>query len=329
MSDRAVSVVFVTEAGPGIGLGHLRRCEALGAALCRRGATARFLVDGEADSAGPEVTLLAWTRDPALACDALAESRPDAVVVDAYHATPALFERLRGLAGCVVAIDDLADHPLPAHLVVNGAFHAARLPYRSALDTRLLLGPEYALLDPAFGEPPDRTPGVVVRRVLVALGGSAAREALEAAVVAVRRAVPPAAIDLALGPFSRVSLDGLEGVTVHRGLRSLRELMRHADLAVTGGGTTLYACLAAGTPVVGVCLADNQRPNVDALSRAGLVMSGEPSLEDAIRRATRDPALRRAMAARGRQLVDGRGAARVADEITRACVAAGVSRGAP
>jgi hypothetical protein len=80
--------------------------------------------------------------------------------------------------------------------------------------------------------------------------------------------------------------------------------------------------------VVGVCLADNQRPNIDELVRAGLILSEEPSLEVAVGRLAGDLALRRAMSARGRHAVDGRGATRVADAIQRACLAVGAARGA-
>ena len=322
-----MSAVFVTEASPEVGLGHLRRCEALATALRRRGATSRFLVDGEAAVAGPEVVPLAWTRDPALACAAVAESRDDAAIVDSYRATPELFERLRAVAGCVVAIDDVADRRLPIHLVVNGSFGATHLRYRGAPDTRFLLGSEYALLDPAFGEAPNRVPAEAVRRVLVTLGGGVVGEPLARVIAAVRRTLPSATIDLALGPLSDDDAGAQEAVTLHRGLRSLRGLMLQSDLAVTGVGMTVYESLAAGTPVIGVCLADNQRPNIDALSRAGLIVSAEPSLEDAIRYLATDSALRRRMSGEGRRRVDGSGAERVADEIVRLCVAAAPARG--
>src|SRR2546422_419542 len=197
-----MSVVFVTEASPEVGLGHLRRCQALATALRRRGTSSRFLVEGEASVTGPEVVPLGWTRDPALACAAVAESRDHAVIVDSYRATPELFERLRAVAGCVVAIDDVADRRLPTHLVVNGSFGATRLRYRGARDTRFLLGPEYALLDPAFGEAPDRVAAEAVRRVLVTLGGGLVGEPLAPVVTAVRSALPSATLDLAPGPPS-------------------------------------------------------------------------------------------------------------------------------
>jgi UDP-2,4-diacetamido-2,4,6-trideoxy-beta-L-altropyranose hydrolase len=326
--SNALTVAFAVEAGPGVGLGHLRRTQALAAVLRGRGAAVRFLVDGEADTAGLATDRLAWTRDSGLACAALAESRPEAVVVDSYGATPALIERLRTVTGCVVVIDDLADRDLPAHLVVNGAFHATQLPYRGAPDTRFLLGPEYALLDPVFAVEPPRRPRAPLRRVLVTLGGDTPGARLEATVAAVRRAGPEAAIDVAVGPYSTGAVTAGEGVTVHRGLVSLRALILAADLAVTGGGMTLYECLASETPVVGVCLADNQRANIEGLSRAGVILESQPSLEAAIRRLAGDPAQRRAMGVGGRTLVDGRGAERVADAIVRARLAAGVVRSA-
>jgi spore coat polysaccharide biosynthesis predicted glycosyltransferase SpsG len=324
----AVSVAFVTEASLAVGLGHLRRCQALAAALRRHGALVRFVIDGSPEALEPEGIRLDWVRAPALACAAVAESRADVAVVDSYRAAPEFLERLRSVVGWVVAIDDLADRPLPVHLVVNGAFEAERLRYRGAADTRFLLGIEYALLGPAFGAPPARRPEGRVTRVLVTLGGGAVGESLAVVVEAVRRAVPSATIDLALGPLSDDAAGALEGVTIHRGLPSLRDLMLRADLAVTAGGMTVYECLASGTPIVGVCLAANQRPNIDALGRAGLIVSGEPSVEDAVRLAAGDPALRRRMSVEGRRRVDGRGAERVAAEIMRTCAAAGAARGA-
>src|SRR2546428_13401566 len=100
MSD-AMSVVFVTEASPDVGLGHLRRCEALATALRRRGARSRFLVEGKTSMAGPEVVPLAWTRDPALACAAVAEPRGAPPIADPYRTPPAPFGGLRPCPGAV------------------------------------------------------------------------------------------------------------------------------------------------------------------------------------------------------------------------------------
>jgi spore coat polysaccharide biosynthesis predicted glycosyltransferase SpsG len=97
--------------------------------------------------------------------------------------------------------------------------------------------------------------------------------------------------------------------------------MREVDLAVCGGGVTLYECLAAGAPVVGACLAENQRHNLETLHRAGAIVHAVGALETALSAVARDAGQRAAMRAMGRRIVDGRGAERVAAELERALAA--------
>jgi spore coat polysaccharide biosynthesis predicted glycosyltransferase SpsG len=77
--------------------------------------------------------------------------------------------------------------------------------------------------------------------------------------------------------------------------------------------------------MVAVALAENQRPNFEAFTKAdvalGAGVAGDQDLGDAIetavKRLAEDSALRAAMGARGRALVDGEGACRVASLICR------------
>jgi UDP-2,4-diacetamido-2,4,6-trideoxy-beta-L-altropyranose hydrolase len=310
-------VGFITAAGPGIGLGHLRRCSALASALSARGVIPRLIVDGRVDASGTvDLASIPWIREPALAVEALEQWKAGAVIVDAYDADETLFAALRLKIGLVVAIDDLADRRLPVDVVVNGSVAAGASAYRVLPDTTLLLGSRYALLDPAFAAPPPARPVAArVQRALITLGGDAPAEALEAAVRALRTAAPLAAIDLVVGPFTRAGDGDDAGVTTHRGLTSLRALMITADLAVCGGGMTLSECLATGTPTVAICLASNQRPNINALRAAGAIVVGDDGLEAAVRQVAESPTLRETLAARGRALVDGAGANRVASAV--------------
>jgi spore coat polysaccharide biosynthesis predicted glycosyltransferase SpsG len=325
----AARVAILTETGAGVGLGHLRRCQALAAALTATGAEPRLVVAGALPSGrATDAVPFDWLREPRGAAELLAAWRPAAAVVDSYAATTGFLAELGDTVARVAVIDDLADRELPVSLVVNGGYAAATLAYRVRPDTTLLLGPAYALLDPAFAVEPPRRRGAAVRRVLVTLGGDAPGERLDSVVAAVRAAVPEADVDVAVGPYAAGAVAEGRRVTAHRGLESLRPLMLAADLAVAGGGVTLYECLASATPVIGLCLADNQRPNVDALSRAGLILRDGPSLAEALERLVRDADLRAVLAARGRAVVDGAGAARIARAVVHAGLAAGVVRGA-
>jgi UDP-2,4-diacetamido-2,4,6-trideoxy-beta-L-altropyranose hydrolase len=312
-------VAFVTDAGGEAGLGHFKRCLALARALTTRGAQIDLFVSGAVDPAlavvAPDVEVrpLAWWDAPARVLDAVAGLGVDAIVVDSYHAEASLLGALRR-AGLVVAIDDLADRALVADLVINGAWHAEQLAYRLPPESVRLLGPRYALLDPAFAAAPSPATRETVRRVLVTLGGATPATRTAEAAAAVHAALPGAGLDV---------VGGLVGATppagaVHGAVPSLRPLLAEADLAVTAGGMTLYECLATGTPTVAVCLADNQRPNLEHLGAAGLVVPAEFSMLTAtVARVAADRPLRARMAAAGRRAIDGRGAARAADAIAR------------
>lgn len=327
-----LGVLFLTSAGPGIGLGHLRRCMALADVLRELGTTAGFAVAGDVEQlrvAGlepPGMEVLDWVREPALAVDALIRLEPDAVIVDSYAATPGLLARLRAHGAYMAVIDDLGDRLLPVDLIVNGAYHAVTIPYRGLPETAFLLGPNYMPLDSAFGEYPRRQPVGAVDRILVTLGGDCGGEVLKAVLTAVRRAVPRAIIDLVVGPFAP-ELDAYGGATqVHRGRQLLRDLMVEAAMAITAAGVTVYECLAAGVPVVAVCLADNQRPSFVALAAAGLIMPAGSRLEASVAELALDRALRERLSVRGREIVDGRGARRVTAHIERATHPPGRSR---
>lgn len=316
--------MFLTEAGNGAGLGHLKRSLALATELEALGAKVRFAVAGDverlaaSDIGLPALSALQWTRASGLALRALADWRPGIVVVDSYAVTPKFLEEIRVTGAYVVVIDDLADRVIPADMVVNGAYHASRLPYQGLPETVFLLGPQYVLLDPVFGRQPPRTISQPVLRVLVTLGGEGDAEQLSEVVTIVGSVTPEAAIDLVVGPFASAPADHGHRVVLHRGVSSLRAFLLNADIAVTGSGMTLYECLAAGTPSVGLCLADNQRPNFEELARAGLILQDEPDLKQALEKMAGDLSLRETLSRNGRATVDGGGALRVATALLHA-----------
>jgi UDP-2,4-diacetamido-2,4,6-trideoxy-beta-L-altropyranose hydrolase len=336
----ASHIAFVTEGGPTIGLGHLSRCAALCRAAAADGARASFLVPEHVRMAPllhgvrAEVLQSPWPVDPAGARATLAGLAPDVIVVDSYAASPHFLDSLRAMA-LVVAVDDMADRPLPVDVVVNGGAGAETLSYDRRPGTTYLLGPRYALLDPAYAAMPRRAATDRVRRVLVCLGGGRQVNAAVTALAAVDRVLDGCVVDLTAGASGSPDweLDGAARemrnlAVIHRDRFGLRELMLRADVAVSGAGVTLSELAATATPMVAIALADNQCPNFQAFTKAGVALgagaAGDPDLSDAIeasvKRLAGDGALRAAMGARGRVLVDGQGATRVARQIAHAAV---------
>jgi spore coat polysaccharide biosynthesis predicted glycosyltransferase SpsG len=312
------AVVLRADGGREAGLGHQRRCRALAAALAPW-AEVRIVVEAEPGLA----SALAAARDLGAA----------ALVVDSYHVAPEALARARGAVRVTVRVDDTGRFPIPADLVVSPATGLS--PPAAPGATRYLLGPRFALLEPAFGADPARASRGDVRRVLVVLGGATQAALMAAVARAVRAALATAAVDVVVGPVGDAAdavaraLAGVGGVTVHAAPESLRPLMLAADLAVSGGGVTALELAATATPTVAVRLSENQRRNLDGLERAGAVVpagdAADPGLAAAVEAAVaalaRDPARRRRLGEQGRDLVDGRGVTRVADEL-RALVTA-------
>jgi UDP-2,4-diacetamido-2,4,6-trideoxy-beta-L-altropyranose hydrolase len=341
--DPAGALIAVrTTASKQIGFGHLRRCLTLAGEL-RAGIHAHagieFWIQGdlaalavaEADGfparqvAGPE---------PATTAALVRATGIGTLIVDAYDVDEASFSALRPLLRHgLVALDDLADRFLDVDMIINGSPHAAKLRYRSAPDALRLLGPEYALLRPIFRELAVHSSGAAVTRVLVTMGGADPHGATALVVAAVRRALPGAKVDLVIGPLfgpvpdlEDLALREPSSVHLHRAPGDLAPLMADADIAVSGGGQTLYELAAAGVPTVAVCVADNQQGNIAALRDVSLLpggtfpeaaISGCREVEAACRRLAADRNLRERMSGAGRALVDAMGGARVADMILR------------
>jgi spore coat polysaccharide biosynthesis predicted glycosyltransferase SpsG len=254
-----------------------------------------------------------------------------AVVVDSYTCTAEYLQRLAARVPAVIVLDDIADRELPVDFVVNGALGAERLPYRGRADTRYLLGPQYLLLRPEFAQEPKRQFHAQTDCLLITVGGDDP-QGLTARLVRWAAAVlGPVVIDVVIGPLfqhlqaiEQASQEVPARVTLHFDPPAMRDLMLAADLAICGGGQTTCELAATGTPVVAIRLADNQGPNLEGLAAAGALLSAgdarDADLESRVERAlaalAEDPVLRASMSARGRALVDGRGASRVAGAIS-------------
>lgn len=323
-----MNVAFCTEGGARIGLGHVRRCLSLAQALRSRGASCAFVVSGD------PVTLEMIRKegcgvreaDRCLSEQALAVTEglhPGAVVVDSYDVKTGDLARVRRFARLVV-IDDLADRELPADVIVNCTLNAKGDAYRAPSSTKFLLGPEYALLRPEFADAPRRRINGRIRRALITLGGGDPSGLTAHLIQWVRGVLPGTMLDVVLGPLAGDFFRGsMSKVRVHRDPSSMRDLMESADLAVSAGGQTTYELAATGTPAVIIAVAANQVPQSLAWDAAGvLAYAGRAGdhemsrlLTQKIRILADDPALRRSMSERGRNIVDGRGAERVAEAV--------------
>jgi UDP-2,4-diacetamido-2,4,6-trideoxy-beta-L-altropyranose hydrolase len=325
-----------------VGLGHLDRCLALAVALRDAGVESVFLGWGvagtleRAATAGFAVNAVAAARpwgDDDLSTTVAAAVRHGAeiVVVDSESASAAYLHALRASGMFVVAIDDLAAHPFSCQLVVNNNADATELPYASSTgDTEFLLGPRYALLGPEFRDMPlDRAELPATPTIFVTMGGFDRRDLMPRLVTGLGRLPEEFAITAVVGPFStnlgevQRAAEGLARlVRVVHAPTDMASLILDATLAVTAAGQTLYRLARLGCPAVALEVAENQRGQLAALARAGVLcavpLSPDRDVSAVIASAyalLRSPVDRARMRAAGQALVDGAGAGRVVTAI--------------
>jgi UDP-2,4-diacetamido-2,4,6-trideoxy-beta-L-altropyranose hydrolase len=331
-------IAFRTDGSTDLGFGHIRRCLTLAQALQKKGSITRFVVNREPSV---EKMLQKYGLD-----GAVVEAQADrdlsqtlgyvrrwggvqALIVDSYGVSGECFEDIH--EPVIVVIDDLADRPLPVDLVVNGAVNAGELSYRTSPQTRLLLGPEYALLREEFSSDPDRRIRTRVERVLIITGGADPSALTPKLIAWTHKAIGKVAQDVVVGPFFTDDVlrqieklvDNDSSIILHRDPQHLRDLMLKCDVAIAGGGQTTYELAATGTPAVTIRLAYNQSGNLRGLSAHGsLEWAGDIHEGDLERRVigtlrslAENPDKRAAMSRTGRALVDGQGAGRVAKAV--------------
>jgi len=262
---------------------------------------------------------------------ALAGWRPDWIVVDHYALNAVWEHAMRLHADRLLAIDDLegrahaCDALLDQNFSLSGARrHSATVPE----GCRLMLGPRHALLRPEFRElrhAGRRRTGV--QRVFVFFGGTDPGDMTGRALDALScEDFAGIELDLVVGAnyAGRAALEARAAARprthVHGATARVAELMSGADLAIGAGGGTTWERMCLGLPTILVSIAENQVAACRDLAAAGLARylgsdraADVPALRAALRDCIAEPEALRAEADSGQALVDGQGAARVAE----------------
>jgi UDP-2,4-diacetamido-2,4,6-trideoxy-beta-L-altropyranose hydrolase len=315
-----------TAGGPAIGFGHLRRCFTLAGCL-RDCCTPLFLLDRDDEWTLEQVINSGWDFDAGGLQNVWSRMPVPAAILIDTRLTEGVGELMdsagsRGIP--VISIHDLGLAPLPSDIAVDGSI----VPNRQEAfvrNRRKYCGTDYMVLDPAYGRLHQEYKGIreTVHSVFINLGGGNS------------------------GKYFSVVLEGLEkcghqmnvtGVSgfVSWGLdslcrrdwgplrfcwedRNIEQALFQSDLAITAGGLSAYEALCAGTPLAALSYDSLQQSTICALASEGACIDlGAGDRLDPLRISemicSLDPDIekRRSLSARGREIIDGRGAERVA-----------------
>lgn len=343
-------VLIRADASPTIGSGHFARCLTLARVLRTQGSHVAFAcrrlpghrlnalqAEGFETFALPDryagedpeqaiESMLPWQADiEALATQLEGQPEFDWVIADHYGLDHHWQTAARRFAPRIAAVDDLATRRYSVDLLLNQNLSGLSENYQPLLPAgcRTLLGPRFAMLREEFSGPTIEIKPVA-HRVLVNFGGfDAARQTHHAM--------------LALADFSGLEVDFVAGADnpawaemqalaetrphwrLHSFVSDFHRRMTEADLFIGAGGGTSWERAALGLPTICIAVSNNQQTNGEVMAAAGAhVFMGAreqvsvEQLRDAIGFVVGNFYLRQSLAERSRQLVDGRGALRVA-----------------
>jgi UDP-2,4-diacetamido-2,4,6-trideoxy-beta-L-altropyranose hydrolase len=341
----AGTLIIRTDASVALGTGHVMRCLALAQAWQDAGGDtvftmAQYTPATEERLRSERFRVIALDVPPASVQDAaqvgqLARTEDSAwVVVDGYHFGAEYQRNVKRHGTRLLFIDDIghAEHYF-ADLVLNQNLHAGEDLYRQREPyTKLLLGPRYAVLRREFQSWREwrRETAPVGRKVLVTMGGSDTDNVTARAILALQL-IPIEKLEatVVVGG-SNPHIESLEQVASHsaRSIRLLKnvqnmpELMAWADVAVAAAGSTCWELSLLGLPTILVDVAANQTPIAHALDQKGVAVHlGSPKnavpelIAETLQSLLLSEDVRATMSQRARELVDGRGAARVISAI--------------
>jgi spore coat polysaccharide biosynthesis predicted glycosyltransferase SpsG len=288
---RAREAVFLFDEGPGMGLGHRRRCEAI----------------------ATELQLLDWTSRLVPLAGANRVAAP-IVVVDSYIARA---DEMEVDCGLLVALDDL-QRDLDVDVLVDPSPGAnASAHERAAL---VLAGAPYALVIRPSRTVRPCAAGGAVKRILVTTGAADARGVGPEIAGAIHAALPAVEVRLVIGPWGAQATP--DGVVVINAPSSLADEMAASQIVVCAGGVTLLESCRLARATVVVTLAENQRTAVESLQHVGAVCApAVDGVAEVVAGLARDAAARRALARTAAEVIDGLGAARVAEALVDGAMA--------
>jgi UDP-2,4-diacetamido-2,4,6-trideoxy-beta-L-altropyranose hydrolase len=330
------AAVFRADGSPSVGSGHVRRCLVLAEALAADGWSVVFACCAGTKEAVPSLArsefayhVLPVESDGLNSLHDFAAEGCDLLVVD-HYGLDANFERsCRPWAKKILVIDDLADRPHDCDILIDQTPGRQASEYASLVPDgcAVLVGPQFALLDPRFRHKRERlrAPAEQVRRVLVSFGGTDPAGATLLALEALGAAGLGAYIDVILGVDNddvgriRSLASQLDPpATVHVSVVDMADLVARADMAIGAGGVSALERCCLGVPSICMTIADNQRKLADELAHAGatenlgsVTVLTVQGVANAVSNLAFAPERRRAMSKAAITITDGMGAARV------------------
>ncbi|MBC7388418.1 MAG: UDP-2,4-diacetamido-2,4,6-trideoxy-beta-L-altropyranose hydrolase [Opitutaceae bacterium] len=267
-------VFFRADGNASIGLGHITRCMAL-ADMLKPKFECLFVVQNPSQIIQDQIKreysliILDAISDPLLEANYIIENivdRNEILVLDGYNFKTDYQRIIKSKGIKLVCIDDLHAWHFVADVVINHAIGLNAADYSCESDTKLCLGPKYALLRKPFLEAAllDRQT-TKIERIFICFGGSDPLNLTLQSLLIYLKLSYSYEINIVIGSaYSHVdSLDNYHnnpGIKIHQNLdaEEMCKLMSGCQLAIAPSSSIGFEICAVGLIYIGGYYVDNQ-----------------------------------------------------------------------
>lgn len=331
-----------------IGMGHVMRCLSIADAMKDRNIEPVFMTADNDCAAmigdrGFEVCVLGtdyrdMESELPLIREFLKQRTKDVdassvILVDSYQVTSGYYEEIRTMAK-VACLEDMGQS-YPVDLLINYNIYGPKLVYDNKITHATLLGTRYQPLRREFQQDIQYAIKNKITDVMITTGGSdpyfAARAFTDAFLAEKKLAEEKLRYHIISGPFNTHTVqlhelyDENPQVEIHEHVTCMKEIMKQCDVALSATGSTIYEVSALGVPLIAFYFAENQRQGAEMLSEITHVINcgnyaddAEQTVGNAVKtllKCVKDKEYRETLYHEERSLVDGQGAARIAQAL--------------
>lgn len=343
MSD--TTLIVRVDATETIGIGHLMRCLTLACEWRKRMGPVIFVSSCSSELMiekikAEGITIVETDMDRPFIDDleeirsVISKTNARWLVLDGYHFGREYHESITSLECRLLVMDDY--HHLPDYhvdILVNPNINASQINYNCAPGTIKLTGSEYVLLRNEFLKSPrKRQTTEKVQNILITMGG-ADPDNLSEFILKSLNHIDRSKLNIRvlIGPgfeflekLKKTANDNRFAVELIVNPKSVSQQMLWADMAISSAGSTCWELAYLGLPSLLIVAAENQRMNAQAFAgeKAFLNLGSyrdqtEKTLAVTIEKFMDDVPTRELMFKRQQKLVDGRGAERIIEEMSR------------
>ena len=274
-----MKVLILTEGSKNIGFGHITRCISLYQAFQERGIVPEFIVNGDESIEDllidKKYKVFNWLEEREKIFNIIKNA--DIVIIDSYFTEYDFYKKVSNSLKVPVYIDDNKRIGYPKGIVINGSIHAEDINYPKKKGVDYLLGSRYILLRKEFLNVPEKKVKKNIETVMITFGGEDVKNMTLKILKLLTKNYPDLHKRVIIGKGFK-NIKEIERLKEKRtelmyylNAEGMKKVMLDSDIAISGGGQTLYELAKVGVPTIAVAVADNQLNHAQGWEKSGFI----------------------------------------------------------